>query len=90
MDQSAWQDGVVTGAWLEPGDPRLTLRNTMLSLAAGKTHRRRDDSREHLLYYLKSWNAWLEGRSMKLLRRSPNERMPQISHQPVTTKFDLA
>ncbi|MEU9948433.1 hypothetical protein [Streptomyces sp. NPDC047939] len=79
IDQSAWQDGVVTGALLESGDPRLTLRNTMLGLASGKAHRRRDDSREHLLYYLKSWNAWVEGRSMKLLRRSPNETMPRIS-----------
>lgn len=81
IDQSSWLDGVVTGARLESGDPRLTLRNTMLGLAAGSAHRRRDDSREHLLYYLKSWNAWAEGRSIKLLRRSPNETMPRISHQ---------
>lgn len=79
IDQTAWQEGVITGARLEPGDPRLTLRNTMLSLAAGKSHRRRDDSREHLLYYLKAWNAWVEGRNIKLLRRSPNESMPSIS-----------
>lgn len=79
IDQSSWKEGVVTGARLEPGDPRLTLRNTMLSLATGKSHRRRDDSREHLLYYLKAWNAWVEGRSIKLLRRSPNETMPRIS-----------
>ncbi|MEU8903022.1 hypothetical protein [Streptomyces mirabilis] len=83
IDQSSWKDGVVTGARLESGDPRLTLRNTMLSLAAGKTHRRRDDSREHLLYYLKSWNAWVEGRTIKLLRRSPNETMPRISDKSV-------
>jgi hypothetical protein len=31
IDQSAWEEGVVTGARLEPGDPRLTLRNTMLT-----------------------------------------------------------
>ncbi|MFJ9059248.1 hypothetical protein [Streptomyces sp. NPDC102409] len=80
IDQTSWREGLVTGALLEAGDPRLTLRNTMLSLATGKTHRRRDDSREHLLYYLKSWNAWVEGRSMKLLRRSPNETMPKISN----------
>lgn len=79
IDQSPWEDGIVTGARLEPGDPRLTLRNTMLNLAAGRTHRRRDDSREHLLYYLKAWNAWVEGRNIKLLRRSPNETMPRIS-----------
>ncbi|MFH9863030.1 hypothetical protein [Streptomyces sp. NPDC017202] len=82
IDQTPWREGIVTGARLEPGDPRLTLRNTMLNLATGTTHRRRDDSREHLLYYLKAWNAWAEGRSIKLLRRSPNETMPRISRQP--------
>ena len=60
------------------------MKKTMLSLAAGKTHRRRDDSREHLLYYLKAWNAWAEGRSIKLLRRSPNETMPRICRQTTT------
>ncbi|MBO1330964.1 hypothetical protein [Streptomyces sp. VRA16 Mangrove soil] len=88
IDQTSWAQGVITGACLEPGDPRLTLRNTMLSLAAGRTHRRRDDSREHLLYYLKSWNAWVEGRSMKLLRRSPNETMPRISPQAFSARED--
>ncbi|MFC4607129.1 hypothetical protein [Streptomyces maoxianensis] len=83
IDQTSWRDGIITGALLESGDPRLTLRNTMLSLASGKAHRRRDDSREHLLYYLKSWNAWVEGRGMKLLRRSPNETMPKISNHAV-------
>jgi hypothetical protein len=79
IDQGSWKEGVVTGARLDSGDPRLTLRNTMLSLATGMAHRRRDDSREHLLYYLKAWNAWAEGRHIKLLRRSPNETMPRIS-----------
>lgn len=51
----------------------------MLNLALGNAHRRRDDSRERLLYYLKAWNAWVEGRAIKLLRRSPNETMPRIS-----------
>jgi hypothetical protein len=49
IDQSDWEGEVVTGARLEPGDPRLTLRNTMFNLALGNAHRRRDDSREHLL-----------------------------------------
>ncbi|MGW2893934.1 hypothetical protein ACWDAO_04645 [Streptomyces sp. NPDC001212] len=88
IDQTTWEEGVVTGARLEPGDPRLTLRNTMLSLAAGRTHRRRDDSREHLLYYLKAWNAWVEGRDIKLLRRSPNETMPRISSRSALASSD--
>lgn len=89
VEQSPWEDGVVTGARLEPGDPRLTLRNTMLGLAAGRTHRRRDDSREHLLYYLKAWNAWVEGRNIKLLRRSPNETMPRISTHAAPVPADV-
>jgi hypothetical protein len=88
IDQSAWEAGAVTGACLEPGDPRLTLRNTMLNLALGNAHRRRDDSREHLLYYLKAWNAWMEGRTIKLLRRSPNETMPRISSRSALTSAD--
>jgi hypothetical protein len=77
--------GVVSGAMLDVGDPRLTLRNTMMKMANGDTVRCRDDSREHLLYYLKSWNAWVEGRSMNLLRRSPDETMPKISNHAVAT-----
>ncbi|WP_198284957.1 hypothetical protein [Saccharomonospora cyanea] len=79
VDQTPWREGLITGAGLQVGDPRLTLRNTMLDLAAGKRHRKSDDSREHLLYYLKAWNAWVEGRQMKLLRRSPKEAMPKVS-----------
>ncbi|WP_405993756.1 hypothetical protein [Streptomyces sp. NBC_00986] len=79
VDQTPWFDGLVSGASLTESDPRLVLRNTMLGMAAGKRHRRKDDSREHLLYYLKAWNAWVEGRSLRLLRRSPGEKMPRIT-----------
>ncbi|MFF5517629.1 hypothetical protein [Streptomyces coeruleorubidus] len=81
VDQALWFDGLVSGAGLSESDPRLTLRNTLLGMAAGKRHRRKDDSREHLLYYLKAWNAWVEGRSLKLLRRSPGEKMPKITRK---------
>lgn len=76
IDQTPWFEGLTTGADLKSGDPRLTLRNTMVSLAAGTRIRKRDDSREHLFYYIKAWNSWAEGREQKVLRRSPNERMP--------------
>ncbi|MGW7395216.1 hypothetical protein ACWGH7_01705 [Streptomyces cyaneofuscatus] len=79
VDQAPWLDGLVSGAGLAQGDPRLTFRNTLLGMAAGQRHRRRDDSREHLLYYLKAWNAWVEGRQLKLLRRSPGEKMSKIT-----------
>ena len=90
VDQNPWFSGVTTGALLESGDPRLTLRNTMLNLAAGKTYRRKEDSREHLLYYLKSWNAWVEGRELKLLRRSPGETMPRITGKPAVVPVQVA
>jgi len=79
VDQTPWYDALISGAGLDAGDPRLTLRNTTLDLAAGKRYRKSDDSREHLLYYLKAWNAWVEGREMKLLRRSPKETTPKVS-----------
>ncbi|QKW51397.1 hypothetical protein [Streptomyces buecherae] len=81
IDQAPWFDGLVSGAGLVESDPRLTLRNTLLGMAAGKRYRKRDDSREHLLYYLKAWNAWVEGRALKLLRRSPGEKMPKITRK---------
>ncbi|MFE6451105.1 hypothetical protein [Nocardiopsis dassonvillei] len=79
IDPEPWFEGITTGANLTFGDPRLTLRNTMIALGSGKITRRREDSREHLFYYLKSWNAWSEGREQKILRRSPREKMPQPS-----------
>ncbi|MGW2487579.1 hypothetical protein ACWCV9_10200 [Streptomyces sp. NPDC001606] len=79
VDQAPWYEGLLSGAGLGESDPRLTLRNTLLGMAAGQRYRRKDDSREHLLYYLKAWNAWVEGRPMKLLRRSPGEKMPKIT-----------
>ncbi|MEU9796833.1 hypothetical protein AB0E27_40915 [Streptomyces sparsogenes] len=79
VDQTRWYDQLLTGAGLEQGDPRLTLRNTLLGLAAGNRHRKSDDSREHLVYYFKAWNAWVEGRPLKLLRRYSKEQMPKVT-----------
>jgi hypothetical protein len=79
VDQDEWLSKLATGAGLELGDPRLTLRNTIMGLASGARYRRSDDSREQLLYYVKAWNAWVEGRPVKLLRRSQGEKMPMIT-----------
>ncbi|MBO1414666.1 hypothetical protein J0670_08635 [Streptomyces sp. FH025] len=79
VDQSDWYEGLVTGANLKRYDPRLTLRNTMLALKQGKSLRKRDDSRAHLAFYLKAWNAWAEGRTIKLLRQNANEALPPVS-----------
>lgn len=82
IDQDDWYVGLTTGANLPVGDPRLALIKTMRSLASGKTTRRRDDSRIHLLYYLKAWNAWVEGRSIRQLRMSPREKAPKPTNRP--------
>ena len=82
IDQEAWYTGLTTGANLPVGDPRLALIKTMRSLAGGKSTRRRDDSRVHLFYYVKAWNAWVRGRSIKLLRMSPREKAPQPTKAP--------
>ncbi|MYR26620.1 MULTISPECIES: hypothetical protein [unclassified Streptomyces] len=79
VEQADWHDKLLTGAGLEQGDPRLTLRNTLLGLAAGNRHRKSDDTREHLVYYLKAWNAWVEERPLKLLRRYSKEQMPKVT-----------
>lgn len=82
IDQSDWYTGLTTGANLPIGDPRLALIKAMRSLASGKTTRRREDSRIHLFYYLKAWNAWVEGRSLKQLRMSPREKSPKPTTRP--------
>ncbi|KUP98371.1 hypothetical protein AC529_01935 [Thermobifida cellulosilytica TB100] len=82
VNQHEWYVGLTTGANLPIGDPRLALIKTMRLLASGKTTRRRDDSRIHLFYYLKAWNAWVEGRSIKQLRMSPREKAPRPTTRP--------
>ncbi|WP_234440540.1 hypothetical protein [Streptomyces rimosus] len=79
INQDDWYEGLATGANLKRNDPRLVLRNTMFALRQGRSSRKRDDSREHLAYYLKAWNAWAEGRSIKLLRRNAGEALPLVT-----------
>lgn len=83
-DNDEWLSGLMSGANLPPNDPRLVLRSTFLALRQGTARRRREDSREHLAYYLKAWNAWVEGRTIKLLRRNANEALPMVSHVGAT------
>jgi anti-sigma28 factor (negative regulator of flagellin synthesis) len=80
VDQKAWVHGVTTGANLSPGDPRLALRNALISLGTGSSGRRRSDSRGQLGLYLKAWNAWVLQKPVKQLRFQRGERMPKPVH----------
>lgn len=77
VDQSSWVEGVITGADLAPGDPRLALRNALISMGTGSSGRRRSDSRGQLGLYLKAWNAWVLQKPVKQLRFQRGESMPK-------------
>ena len=81
VDLDAWFEGISEGAGLVKSDPRLRFRNTMLRMArdqAGQTQRRRN-TREHVLLYLKAFNAWAAGETVGQLRAQPNEPLPAIA-----------
>lgn len=65
-----WLNGLNTGANLEIGDPRLTLRNQFISgytLLNRNTGRRRSYA-----YVLKAWNAFVNDEQLRLLKFRPN------------------
>jgi hypothetical protein len=80
VDQDSWIKGVTTGANLAPGDPRLALRNALISLGTGKSGRRRSDSRGQVGLYIKAWNAWVLKKTVKQLRFQQGEKMPKPVH----------
>lgn len=65
-----WLNGLNTGANLEVGDPRLTLRNQFISgysLLNRNTGRRRSYA-----YILKSWNAFVNDEQLRMLKFRPH------------------
>lgn len=80
VDQESWIQGVKTGADLSPGDPRLALRNALISLGTGTSGRRRSDSRGQVGLYVKAWNAWVLQKPVKQLRFQRGEKMPKPVH----------
>jgi hypothetical protein len=80
-DLTGWFEGVVDGAGLAKGDPRLLFRRVMFSMArkqAGQVLRRRD-TREHVALYLKAFNAWITDEPITGLRFAPRETMPTVA-----------
>lgn len=82
-------DGIVTGADLNQGDPRLVLRNRVL---ADKPLRRNPN--ELVSIMVKAWNAWFEGRKIGILkadRRATDGRIifpKQIAGIPTRPKAE--
>ncbi len=76
-----WHEGIIDGAGLVKSDPRLIFRKTMFAMArkqAGVVQRRRD-TREHVVLYLKAFNAWAASDTPTQLRYTAREAAPAIT-----------
>lgn len=76
-----WYEGVIDGVGLDKTDPRLKFRNLMMRMArvqAGQVQRRRE-TREHVVLYLKAFNAWAQGEPLPQLRYAAREPLPAIA-----------
>jgi hypothetical protein len=66
--------GLSTGAGLDEGDPRLSLRAALLRQAEST---RRGANRVQLMaWVIKSWNKWRDQEPLTLLRHAKHERFP--------------
>ncbi len=76
-----WYDGIVDGAGLRKGDPRLQFRRVMFNMARRHTGQalRRRDTREHVALYIKAFNAWHTREPLAHLRFNPREPMPRVA-----------
>ncbi|KNX38064.1 hypothetical protein [Luteipulveratus halotolerans] len=64
-----------TGAGLEEGSPILVLRNR---LSVDGSTRLATESPEVLAWFIKAWNAWRQGKSMKILRHKAGDSWPEV------------
>lgn len=77
----AWIEGVVTGANLSVGDPRLAYRNTFQNARIGK---KRIDGQEALALGLKSFLAFTNDKPVKILSWRSGEKFPR--YEPPTIR----
>lgn len=66
--------GVISGADLQTGDPRLALRNTNIN-----QNSRKRNSVHQLALFLKAWNYFLAKRPLKILAFRKDEDFPQVN-----------
>ena len=73
-----WFEGIIDGAGLAKGDPRLVFRRVMFGMArqAGQAIRRRE-GREHVALYIMAFNAWRAGERITSLRFNSRDPMPR-------------
>ncbi|MGW9453042.1 hypothetical protein [Streptomyces sp. NPDC055632] len=71
-----WVNGLVSGANLDVGDPRLALSKALAGQRARGSDRRRRSTHGEVGLYLKAWNAWVTGRPVRNLRFSKKEKLP--------------
>lgn len=79
VDQAAavdFREHLVSGALLQPGDPRLLLRNVMMR------QDRSPDSIWTLGMFVKAWNLWRHGEHREALYLKENERLPKFDEKP--------
>ncbi len=80
-----WFEGIIDGAGLAKGDPRLVFRRVMFGMArkqSGQAIRRRE-GREHVALYILAFNAWRAGERVTSLRFSTRDPMPRIRVLPL-------
>lgn len=70
---AAWVEGLSTGADLAANDPRLLLRNRMLT----DPHARRDRGEAWQLT-VRAFNAWIQNRTIETLLYQPDAEPPRV------------
>ena len=74
-------EAIVTGANLEHGDPRLSLRNWLSNVRSGAKANAR--AAAHLGVYIKAWNSWLAHQSRSLMVLRDDEPFPELATRQV-------
>lgn len=74
-DAQEWVDGVITGANLSVGDARLAFRRAMMN---AKLTKRRMTNQEVLALGIKSFNAFVNCETVKVLSWAPRQNFPRI------------
>jgi len=70
-------DAIITGANLEQGDPRLSLRNWLSNVRTGA--KAKAGAAIHLGIYIKTWNSWLAHQSRTLMLLRDDENFPTLA-----------
>ncbi len=71
----AFVDGIGSGAGLNNGDPRLTLRNRLIARASNS----KAETINHMaVLHVYAWNAFAEGRTLNKMLWREGDRLPSI------------